>query len=416
MPPSTSNPPTMPLMLQLETLLALTARAALLPWSASSTPFAAASNGWNTSWPMPGPMQDWMQPRPAPLPNAQLPLLALEVEKLLAQRASALAEGLKRYQAHRNKSAPERASVWQSGNVHLRAVPPKGRRIGAPIFIVPSLINRYSILDLTPETSFVEALSAQGHPVFLLDWDTPGVAEQALDAAGYVERRLLPALRAMVAATGQPPVLMGYCMGGLLALAAAQLAPELSRALVLLATPWDFSAPQLAAAGLMPHQVAQLEQWIAGQTFIDPSTLDHWFYLQQPWSVHAKFRALGGMKEGDKSTDAFLAAEAWLHDGVPLTAPVARDGWVRWGYHNDTKLCRWRVGGQAIDPRRIAHPSLLICPREDAIVPPACSRPLVKLLPNAQLVEPPTGHIGALVGASRKASLWDPTSEFIATL
>ncbi len=411
--PPTAHPPTLPLMLQLETLLAVTARAALLPWSASSTPFAAASNSWNTSW----PGMEWMQPRPAPLPSAQLPALALEVERLLGQRASALAEGLRRYQTHQATPTPERPSVWHQGNVHLRAIAPKkGTAAKAPIFLAPSLINRYAILDLTRETSFVEYLASEGHPVFLLDWGTPGASEEALDAAGYVEQRLLPALRAMVAATGQPPVLVGYCMGGLLALAAAQLAPELARALVLLATPWDFSAPSLAAQQLMPHQIAQLEQWITGQKQIDPATLDHWFYLQQPWSVHAKFRNLGTMRAGEATTDAFLAAEAWLHDGVPLTAPVARDGWVRWGYHNDTKLGRWRVGGQAVDPRRIPHPTLLLCPREDAIVPPACARPLTKLLPHAQLVEPPTGHIGALVGAGRKSALWEPVSAFIEAL
>ena len=119
-----------------------------------------------------------------------------------------------------------------------RVAPARLRRRRADVLFVPSLVNRAYVLDLTPERSLMRWLPGQGFRTLLLDWGWPGEAERHFTLTDYVAGRLE---RALMAAPG-PVVLAGYCMGGLLALAAALRRPDRVRALALLATPWDFHA------------------------------------------------------------------------------------------------------------------------------------------------------------------------------
>ena len=87
-------------------------------------------------------------------------------------------------------------------------------------------------------------LAGAGLRPLLLDWGWPGEVERGFTLTDYMAGRLERAL----VAVGAPVVLAGYCMGGLLAMAAAQRRPEQVRALALLATPWDFHAADRAGA------------------------------------------------------------------------------------------------------------------------------------------------------------------------
>src|SRR4051812_40623130 len=90
-------------------------------------------------------------------------------------------------------------------------------RMKGGLILVPSLINPPFILDLAPDISLVKWLATQGFHPFLLDWGCPLAADRNLDVSAHVERRLLP----LIAKFEQPPVLIGYCLGGTIALAAA---------------------------------------------------------------------------------------------------------------------------------------------------------------------------------------------------
>ena len=81
-------------------------------------------------------------------------------------------------------------------------------------------------------------LAAHGVHPYLLDWGWPGEVERSFSLTDYIAGRLERAIAAMPG----PVVLAGYCMGGLLALAAALRLPDKVSALALLATPWDFHA------------------------------------------------------------------------------------------------------------------------------------------------------------------------------
>src|SRR5262249_9408490 len=104
---------------------------------------------------------------------------------------------------------------------------------------------------LLEERSFARYLAAAGLRPFLLDWQAPGEAERGFDLADYILGRLSDALDAVIAASGARPVLLGYCMGGTLAVGLAAARGKDLAGLALLAAPWDFHAERPEQARLL---------------------------------------------------------------------------------------------------------------------------------------------------------------------
>ena len=176
------------------------------------------------------PKLDAPQHRPRPLPLF-LAMLRRETEGAPERLAGALA-GLRRYQeAPRPAPAAPPEAVAELMGAKVRDY----GGAGPPVLFVPSLINPPSILDL-PERSLLRWLAAEGgvRPL-LLDWGWEVEARSALSVAGHVEEVLLP----LIATLGEAPALVGYCLGGTMALAAA--GPSRAPAVAAIAAPWRFA-------------------------------------------------------------------------------------------------------------------------------------------------------------------------------
>ncbi len=294
---------------------------------------------------------------------------------------------------------------------------PVGLAGGAAVLFVPSLVNRATVLDLLPQASMLRFLAAQGLRPLLLDWGAPVGAERGFNLTDIVAGRLERALAAAVAASGGPVVLAGYCMGGLLALAAALRRPEQVRALALLATPWDFWAaegpakPQ-ALGGLLPG----LEPLLAATGTLPVEAIQALFATLDPFAIAAKFRAFGRLDPQGEAAQRFVALEDWLNDGVPLAAPVAREVLGGWYGANTPAQGEWRVAGQPVDPTALRLPTLLVVPARDRIVPPASALALAGAIPGALVHQAAAGHIGMVAGGGAAAALWRPLLGWVAGL
>ncbi|HEX6443195.1 MAG TPA: alpha/beta hydrolase, partial [Stellaceae bacterium] len=155
--------------------------------------------------------------------------LAREVERLgadrvgaaldreLLRRADGFAAGLEAYRHHPFRRAATRVPVaWQDSNVRLLDY---GAMSKSPaVLVVPSLINRYYVLDLLPEQSFLRHLAAAGLRPFVVDWDEPGAIERDFTLSDYIAGPLDRALTRVRQVADGPVAVIGYCMGGLLAL------------------------------------------------------------------------------------------------------------------------------------------------------------------------------------------------------
>jgi len=330
-----------------------------------------------------------MAPRPLPL--------FLDLLRHVAQQDSSLAkralEGLSRYEREpRPPLPPPKPVVGEAGGASLR----DHGGDGPPLILVPSLINPPRVLDL-PGQSLAEALAAQ-HRVLLVDWGAAGPRAD-LDLAGHVERMLVP----LVNEVGSGVSLVGYCLGGTMALAAANLA-KVAR-VVTLAAPWRFSAyPDDARAAL-----AKLWDSSASAAralgVLPTEVLQFAFWSIDPGGIVAKFANLAGEAPGSETVRRFVALEDWANDGEPLPLPAARDLIERFFLADRPGRGEWTVGGTRIRPD--PAPALHFTARADRIVPAASAPPG----PSHAVA---SGHVGMIVGSRARALLHGPLLDFLA--
>ena len=344
--------------------------------------------------------------------------LTAAVEQEVRRRLATFADGLEAYRHHPYRRAlPEPREAWREGTTRLLDYGGEygGQGAGYPLLVVPSLINRAYILDLSEETSLLRWLAGRGLRPYLVDWDRPGPEERRFTLTDYIVGRLESALEVVRAETGRPPILAGYCMGGLLALALAERRGHDLAGLALLATPWDFQAengapPHLIAAGLAAAAPA-LE--MLGEMPVD--LIQALFAALDPEVAVKKFLAFAQMDPASPRARRFVALEDWLNDGVPLAAPVARECLGGWYGENTPARGAWRIAGRPVDPGRVALPTLCLLPGQDRIVPPASAKALAEAIPGAESLAPPIGHIGMVVSGGAQEKVWQPLRRWLAS-
>jgi polyhydroxyalkanoate synthase subunit PhaC len=339
-------------------------------------------------------------PHPLPL------FLSLASRSLAAEpdRLAAVLEGLRRYQ-----SAPVPAPMLpmaqraRLGGVRLLDV--GGPADGPALVVVPSLINAPAVLDLAPGRSLVRYLADRGHRTLLVDWGPMLGGERRLGLAGLVSARLMPLLRGLPG----PVRLLGYCLGGTLAVAAGQLLAERLDRLALVAAPWHFG-------GFSPEaRLSAMETWAGispigrGLGAVPISLLNPLFWSLDEDAVLAKFEALARRPADDPQLGWFAAVEDWANSGAPLTIAAARDLFVH-GFGTDRiGEGKWRVGGQRITPDAIRAPILDFGATRDRIVPPGARI----RRPGIDRRDVNSGHVGMVVGGGARESLWQPLSNWL---
>jgi polyhydroxyalkanoate synthase subunit PhaC len=337
--------------------------------------------------------------------------LAEELARAASGRLSAFLRGVRLYRAHPwHRELEEPPVVWRSGAARLLDYRPEG---GPPILVVPSLVNRAYILDLAEDNSLLRHLAAAGLRPLLLDWGAPGPVERGFGLDDYVGGPLSGALAEVRRLERRAPVLLGYCMGGLLALALAALRPGPIAGLALLATPWAFGAydldPGRARAFLAAPAVAIAT--MAGELPVD--VLQALFASIDPMQVPRKFVRFAALDPEGAEARAFVAVEDWLNDGVPLAARVAAE--VLHGWYVDDLPGRgmWRVAGRRVGPAAIRVPALVAVPHRDRIVPPGSALALAERLRRAEILRLPAGHVSMVAGPGAERVLWRPLEAWL---
>jgi polyhydroxyalkanoate synthase len=257
---------------------------------------------------------------------------------------------------------------------------------GPPALLIPSLINPPLILDLDEDVSLARAIAGMNRRVLLLDWGD--AAERAeLDIAGHIETLLLPLLDAL----GEPAALIGYCLGGTMAIAAANLAP--CERVITLAAPWHFHRyPQRsrnALAEIWHSSKAAAESLGA----LPMEVLQGAFWSLDPERTVRKFAEFGRLDAGSAKARRFVALEDWANGGEPLPCPAAAE-LLEGMFGEDLPGCgQWRVGGKRISESPPV-PAMHLLAGHDVIAPPATA-------PAGESRTIPAGHVGMVVGSIR---------------
>lgn len=331
-------------------------------------------------------------PRPLPL-FLELVRRAAETDPELA--AAALRGLAKVQQAPRSPRRQLRREFARLGAATLLDCGGSGR----PIVLVPSLINPPDILDMDRETSLAEALTGSGR-VVRLDWG-PATARQALSIGDHIDALLIPLLQEL----SEPAVLIGYCLGGTMALAAASLTP--TSGVATLASPWHFSA-------YPPGAIASLKTlWNDARCTVEQlgvlpiEVLQAAFWSLDPQRTVDKYAQLAELEADNPRVKRFIALEDWANAGEPLPGPAARELIEDLFVRDLPGRGEWKVGSRNIAlPSR---PTLHVTAANDRIVPAATVAPGPKLACRS-------GHVGMIVGREAHEKLHQPLREWLAAL
>ena len=247
-----------------------------------------------------------------------------------------------------------------------------------PVFIVPSWIMKYYILDLSPHNSLVKWLVGQGHTVFILSWRNPDASDALLDMDDYVELGVLDSLAAIAReCPGEAVQACGYCLGGtLLALAAAAMArpggvrgaaplPALA-SLTLLAAETDFSEPGEMGVLIDESQVTLLEDMMAERGFLTgPQMAGSFAYLhsrEQVWSHRLRELWLG---ESEHPNDLM----AWNADLTRMPAAMHSEYLRRCYLRNEIAQGRFPVQGRPVSLTDLHRPMFVVGTEKDHVSP-----------------------------------------------
>ena len=248
-----------------------------------------------------------------------------------------------------------------------------------PVFVIPSWIMKFYILDLSPHNSMVRYLVEQGHTVYMLSWRNPDEHDAALTMDDYVHSGVLDALQA-IGALGDahtPVHAMGYCLGGtLLSIAAAAIARTKGvkgerrlppfKSLTLLAAQTDFSEPGELGLFIDESQIGLLDNITRGQGYLTGMQMAGSFQFLHSrdlvWTRRMREYLMG---EREQANDLM----AWNADSTRMPATMHHEYLTSLYLYNALATSSFRVDGHTVSLSDIHQPVFMVGTQRDHISP-----------------------------------------------
>jgi len=240
-----------------------------------------------------------------------------------------------------------------------------------PILIVPPWINKFYVLDLTPDKSFIKWCVDRGLTVFCISWVNPDAQLAAKRFQDYILEGPLAALDIIEQATGETNVhAIGYCVGGtLLAATLAYMAADRDRRIVsatFFASQVDFTHSGDLKVFADEEQIAALERQMADRGYLDSAKMANSFNLLRsndliwPYVINNYFK-------GKEPLPFDLLY--WNADATRMSA--ANHSFYLRNCYLENKLARAQmvIGGEKLDLKSIKVPIYNLAAREDHIAP-----------------------------------------------
>jgi polyhydroxyalkanoate synthase len=284
-----------------------------------------------------------------------------------------------------------------------------------PLLIVPSLINRYYLLDLVPGRSLVEYLVGRGIDVYLLDWGVPGPEDRSTTFDHYVTGYLRRAVQRVRSLSGQERIsLLGYSIGGTFTAIFSALYGRYVHGLVQLAAPINF------------HDSGIISQWTRKERFNVDLVVDTLGNMPAEL-LRASFRmltpalqimqqiALANQIGDSQAVQDLLAMQTWISDGVSFPGEAYRTYVKNCYQENYLVQGKLVVGGKRVDLGQIACPLLTITAARDWICPPESVAVLNDLVASVDkcVLELPGGHVGIVAGRRAADELWPRLADWL---
>ena len=320
------------------------------------------------------------------------------------------------FEVGRNLAITPGAVIFENDLMQLIQYAPLTEKVAhTPFLIVPPCINKYYILDLQPENSFVRFLIEQGHTVFLVSWKNATQAEASKTWDDYVEAGPLTALEVVRKVTKvKKPNVLGFCVGGTLlatALAVARARGEDPVASVTFLTTFlDFSDTGEIGCLVDEASVSARETAIGKGGLLRGQELASVFSFLRANDLVWQYVVGNYLKGGTPRAFDLLF---WNSDATNLPGPFLAWYLRNMYLENNLRLPgRLTVAGQKVDLGKIDVPVYFFAAREDHIVPWTTSY-LGRVLVGGEttFVLGASGHIAGTINpaAKNRRSYWTST-------
>lgn len=283
-----------------------------------------------------------------------------------------------------------------------------------PLLIVSPWINKYYILDLRPDNSFVKWAVDQGHTVFIISWVNPDKKLSQKTFTDYIEEGLFEAMDAVTKATGEKKMnVIGYCIGGTLLTAAmayissAGLENKIASA-TLLTTLIDFSDAGDLSIFVDDEQLKFLDEKMGIKGYLEGSNLRNTFSMLRAndliWSFVVNNYMLG------KEPFPFDLLY-WNDDSTNM--PATMHSYYLRNMYRDNLLAKAggiKINNVPIDVRKIKTPVYFISTKEDHIAPwKATYEGMMLFSGKKKFVLSASGHVAGVVNppAANKYHYWE---------
>jgi polyhydroxyalkanoate synthase len=281
-----------------------------------------------------------------------------------------------------------------------------------PLLIIPPWINKYYILDLQPNNSFIRYAVDQGFTVFVLSWVNPDAEHADKTFEDYMVEGPLAAMDAIAQATGTPELtVVGYCLGGtLLAAMLAYLAVRKDRrikAATFLASLTDFEDPGELGVFIDEEQLAALDASMARRGYLEGREMATTFNMLRANDLIWSF-VINNYLMGKEPFPFDLLY--WNADSTRM--PYAMHSFYLHKFYLENRLIEpggISLCGVPIDLRKVRLPVYMLSTRDDHIAPWASTYAATQIYQGKPtFVLAGSGHIAGIVNppSAEKYGYW----------
>jgi polyhydroxyalkanoate synthase len=312
------------------------------------------------------------------------------------------------FEVGKNLAITKGKVIYQNELMQLIQYSPATEKVHkAPVLIIPAWINKFYILDLQPENSYVKWLVERGYTVFMISWVNPDekLGKKAFD--DYLLEGPIAALDAIEKATGEKEInAIGYCLGGtLLSITLAYLAAKKQekriKSATFLTTMLDFSDAGELSVFIDEEQLKSLENKMESTGYLEGKDMAVTFNMLRAndliWSFVVNNYLLG--------KDPFpFDLLYWNSDSTRMPA-IMHSFYLRNMYQNNLLIKKGgiKLAGVPIDLSTVKTPAYFLSTREDHIAPWKSTYAGTKALGGpVRFVLAASGHIAGVVNAPHK--------------
>ena len=240
-----------------------------------------------------------------------------------------------------------------------------------PLLIVPPWINKFYVLDLNPDKSFVRWAVAQGLTVFIVSWVNPDERHAQKSFEHYMREGIIASLDVIETITGEREVsTIGYCVGGtLLAVALAYMAAKGDKRIAsatFFTTQVDFRKAGDLQIFADEEQIASIEDQMKPAGYLDGAQMANAFNMLRPNELIWSYVVSNYLKGKDPMPFDLLA---WNSDSTRMPA-ANHSFYLRNCYlENNLTQGKMEVGGVKLDLGKVTVPIYNLAAREDHIAP-----------------------------------------------